>query len=134
MRRRLLLLSILAASLPGVVWAEEAKKEKKTDRVPTAEPGQRYVRLPPIVLELYDRQGQYHMSMIELTLLLTQETKVSEKKVSDRLRMAFNVIPYEEYTRSNSTLMVKNTALDLLRQDYGAAGVLDVLIAKMMFR
>jgi len=133
MHRRLLLLSALAApvfALPA--WAEE-KKEKKQERLPTPGPGERYIKLPPIPLELYDRYGQYHMVMIEMLVLTAQEAKVSEKKISDRLRMTFNVLPYEEYTKGNPAPMMKATALDVIRKDYGEAMIHDVLIAKMLF-
>ena len=133
MHRRLLLLSALAAALPFSLHAEE-KKEKKQERLPTPGPGERYIKLPPIPLELYDRYGGYHMAMIELIVHAAQEAKVSEKKLSDKIKMAFNVIPYEEYTKGNPSPMMKATALDIARKEYGDTLIRDVLIAKMLFR
>lgn len=133
MRRRSFVLAALASLAPLAARAEE-KKEKKNDRLPVPGKGERYVRLPTIALELYDKAGQYHMSSIDLILLVPEEAKFSEKHLSDKMRMSFNVIPYDEYAQANPAPMVKSLALEIARKEPGSENTRDVLISKMLFR
>lgn len=133
MHRRTFILTALVALSPLAARAEE-KKEKKTDRLPIPAKGDRYVRLPTMALELYDKAGQYHMSSIDLILQVPDEAKFSEKHLSDKMRMAFNVIPYEEYAQANPAPMVKSLALEIARKEPGSETTRDVLISKMLFR
>ncbi|SEH27742.1 hypothetical protein [Magnetospirillum fulvum] len=134
MHRRSFLLATLATLLAPVALRAEEKKEKKNDRLPVPVKGDRYVRLPTMALELYDKAGQYHMSSIDLILQVPEEAKFSEKHLSDKMRMAFNVIPYEEYARANPAPMVKSLALEIARKEPGTEMTRDVLISKMLFR
>ncbi|WP_155801666.1 hypothetical protein [Magnetospirillum molischianum] len=133
MRRRTFVLTALAALAPLAALAEE-KKEKKNDRLPIPAKGDKYVRLPTMALELYDKAGQYHMSSIDLILQVSEEAKFSEKHLSDKMRMAFNVIPFEEYAQGNPAPMVKSLALEIARKEPGSELTRDVLISKMLFR
>ncbi len=65
---------------PAAIAAEssDAKKEekkkknddkKKASQLPIPAKGERYIRLPTIVLELWDRDGNFRMSSVDLLLL-----------------------------------------------------------------
>ena len=113
---------------------EKKKDDKKPGQLPIPAKGQRYARLPTIVLELWDKLGNFHMSSIDLLLLVPEEAKFSDKVIADKMRKALNAIPYEEYMAANPAPMVKASMLDLVRKEPGAEQTIDVLIAKMLFR
>jgi len=145
MRRRHFLAAALLATLPfGRALAEEheggekkdekKKDDKKPGQLPSPGKGQRYIRLPSIALELWDKYGNFHMSSVDLLLLVPEEAKFSDKVVVDKMRKALNAVPYEDYMSGNPAPMIKASMLDLVRKEPGAEGTLDVLIAKMLFR
>lgn len=134
--------ALLSSGAPA--WAEghgggEKKDEKKKDdkkpgQLPSPGKGQRYSRLPTIVLELWDKDGNFRMSSIDLLLLLTEDAKISEKPLAEKMKRALNAIPYEEYMRANPAPMIKASMLELARKEPGGEKVLDLLINKMIFR
>ena len=137
MKRRALLAALLV--FPMAALAEEKKKEdKKKDSKPAPLPipskGERYVRIPTIALELWDGYGNFHLSTVDLIVLVPEEAKFSEKVISDKMRKALNGIPYEEYMSSNPAPMIKASMLELVRKEPGCEQTKDVLISKMLFR
>lgn len=140
--RRALVAALLA--LPLAARAEEKKdkdkeKEKKKDDkksgpLPIPAKGERYARLPTIALELWDSYGNFHLSTVDLLLLVPEEAKFAEKSIADKMRKVLNGIPYEEYMSSNPAPMIKATMLDLVRKEPGMEGTKEVLISKMLFR
>ena len=131
----------LALALAAPAWAEsggapkpEGKTEKKNDKLAPPAKGERYARLPTIVLELWDRAGTYHYSTIDLILQVPEEAKFSEKKVSDAIKRMLNTIPFEEYAQANPAPMIKAMVLERVRQEPGCEMARDVLISKMLFR
>jgi hypothetical protein len=141
MKRRALLAALLA--LPASALAaekkddkkkEEKKKEGKGAPLPIPTKGQRYARIPTIALELWDGYGNFHLSTVDLLLLVPEEAKFSEKVISDKMRKALNGIPYEEYMASNPAPMIKASMLELVRKEPGCEQTIDVLISKMLFR
>jgi hypothetical protein len=113
---------------------KEEKKDKKNEKLAPPAVGERYARLPTIALELWDKEGAYHMSTVDLILQVPEESKFSEKKISEVVRKALNVIPYEEYSRANPAPMIKSLVLDRVRQEPGCEQTKDVLISKLLFR
>ena len=113
---------------------EKKKDDKKPGQLPIPAKGQRYIRLPTIVLELWDKDGNFRMSSIDLLLLVADDAKLADKKVADNMKKALNAIPYEEYMRANPAPMIKASMLDLARKEPGGDKVLDLLINKMIFR
>jgi len=137
MKRR----AVLAAMIlfPAVAAAEEKKKEDKKKEgkggpLPIPAKGQRYARIPTIALELWDGYGNFHLSTVDLLLLVPEEAKFSEKVISDKMRKVLNGIPYDEYMSGNPAPMIKATMLELVRKEPGAEQTIDVLISKMLFR
>jgi len=131
----------LGLALPAPAGAEEGggekkeqKKEKKNEKLAPPAVGERYAKLPTISLELWDKTGQFHLTMIDLILQVPDEAKFSEKKVSEAVRKTLNVIPYEEYSRANPTPMIKSLVLERVRQEPGCEQARDVLISKLLFR
>ncbi len=113
---------------------DKKKDDKKPGQLPTPGKGQRYVRLPTIVLELWDKDGNFRMSSIDLLLLVTEDAKIADKPLAEKMKRALNATPYEEYMRANPAPMIKASMLDLARKEAGADKVLDLLINKMIFR
>jgi hypothetical protein len=143
---RLAIALLLAGAVPHLALAEghggggEKKDEKKKDdkkpgQLPIPGKGQRYVRLPTIVLELWDKDGNFRMSSVDLLLLVQEDAKIAEKPLSEKMKRMLNSTPYEEYMRGNPAPMIKATMLDLARKEQpDGAKVLDLLISKMIFR
>jgi hypothetical protein len=115
---------------------KKEKKEKKEKEGPPPSPGkgERYIRLPSISLELYDKLGNFHLSSVDLMLLAPEEAKMPEKKIAEKMGKVLNVIPYEEYMKGNPAPLIKSMMLDLVRKEPGGEGVREVLIYKMLFR
>ncbi|WP_096702493.1 hypothetical protein [Magnetospirillum sp. 15-1] len=113
---------------------EDKKKDSKGGPLPIPAKGQRYARLPTIALELWDGYGNFHLSTVDLLLLVPEEAKISEKVVSDKMRKVLNGIPYEEYMSGNPAPMIKATMLELVRKEPGGEQTIEVLISKMLFR
>ncbi|KIL96834.1 hypothetical protein CCC_01700 [Paramagnetospirillum magnetotacticum MS-1] len=126
---------------PSAVLAEEHKKEEKKKEkegksapLPIPAKGERYVRIPTIALELWDAYGNFHLSTVDLLMLVPEEAKLSEKVISDKMRRVLNGIPYEEYMAGNPAPMIKATMLELVRKEPGCEQTKEVLISKMLFR
>jgi hypothetical protein len=145
MRRRTLLAGMLAvlplvaspalAKSPPKEGEQKEKKDKeKPAPLPQAANGERYIKLPPIVLELWDRNGVFHLSSVDFVLIASDDTKLAEKNLSDKMRKVLNGISYEEYTATNPAPFMKDTMLDLIRKQPGGEKVKEVLISKMLFR
>ncbi|CAA7626216.1 hypothetical protein [Magnetospirillum sp. SS-4] len=145
LRRHVIALLALALAAPAAIAAEssDAKKEekkkkndekKKASQLPIPAKGERYIRLPTIVLELWDRDGNFRMSSVDLLLLVAEDAKLSEKALSEKMKRTLNATPYEEYMRSNPAPMIKATMLDLARKEPGGDKIKDLLISKMIFR
>ncbi|WP_082915033.1 hypothetical protein [Paramagnetospirillum marisnigri] len=113
---------------------EKKKDDKKPGQLPIPGKGQRYVRLPTIVLELWDRDGNFRMSSVDLLLLVHEDAKLAEKQLSEKMKRQLNATPYEEYMASNPAPMIKATMLDLARKEPGGDKIIDLLINKMIFR
>ncbi|BAE52686.1 hypothetical protein [Paramagnetospirillum magneticum] len=138
-RRRFLVAALAAGLAPSLALAEEKKKEDKKKEgkgapLPIPSKGERYVRIPTIALELWDSYGNFHLSTVDLLMLVPEEAKVSEKAISDKMRKVLNGIPYEEYMSSNPAPMIKATMLELVRKEPGCEQTREVLISKMLFR
>lgn len=139
MKRRALLAALLL--LPAAAAAEKKDDKKKEEKkkegkgpLPIPAKGQRYARIPTIALELWDSYGNFHLSTVDLLLLVPEEAKFSEKVISDKMRKVLNGIPYEEYMNGNPAPMIKATMLELVRKEPGCEQTMDVLISKMLFR
>ncbi|RAU20427.1 hypothetical protein CU669_18410 [Paramagnetospirillum kuznetsovii] len=126
--------SALANSGGGEKKDEKKKDDKKPGQLPIPGKGQRYVRLPTIVLELWDKDGNFRMSSVDLLLLVREEAKLQEKNLAEKMKRQLNSIPYEEYMASNPAPMIKASMLDLARKEPGGDMILDLLINKMLFR
>ena len=113
---------------------KEKEDKKKASQLPSPGKGMRYVRLPTIVLELWDKDGNFRMSSLDLLLLVTEDAKLSEKPLAEKMKRALNATPYEDYMASNPAPMIKASMLELARKEVGADKVLDLLINKMIFR
>jgi hypothetical protein len=143
MKRRSFLSGLLLA-LPVSATAAEKKDDKKKEKedkkkdgkgpLPIPAKGERYARIPTIALELWDGYGNFHLSTVDLLLLVPEEAKFSEKLISDKMRKVLNGIPYEEYMNGNPAPMIKATMLELVRKEPGCEQTKEVLIAKMLFR
>jgi hypothetical protein len=138
MKRRALLAALFLFPVAAAVAEEKKKEDKKKDNKPGPLPipakGERYARIPTIALELWDGYGNFHLSTVDLILLVPEEAKFSEKVISDRMRKVLNGIPYEEYMSGNPAPMIKASMLELVRKEPGCEQTKDVLIAKMLFR
>lgn len=137
MKRRALLAALVLFPLTAAAEEkkkEDKKKEAKSGPLPIPAKGQRYARIPTIALELWDGYGNFHLSTVDLLLLVPEEAKFSEKVISDKMRKTLNGIPYEEYMSGNPAPMIKATMLELVRKEPGCEQTIDVLIAKMLFR
>ena len=137
MKRRALLAALLVfpmAALAEEKKKEDKKKEGKAAPLPIPAKGERYARIPTIALELWDGYGNFHLSTVDLILLVPEEAKFSEKVISDKMRKVLNGIPYEEYMSSNPAPMIKASMLELVRKEPGCEQTKDVLISKMLFR
>ncbi|MDO8608182.1 MAG: hypothetical protein Q7R40_16730 [Phaeospirillum sp.] len=139
LRRRFVVALSAALAMPPAAFAAEKKDEKKKEdkkpsQLPVPAKGQRYVRLPTIVLELWDRDGNFRMSSVDLLLLVTEDAKLAEKALADKMKRTLNATPYEEYMRANPAPMIKASMLDLARKEPGGDKILDLLINKMIFR
>lgn len=138
--RRALLAALLLLPLAARAEQKDKKKEKEDKKkegkgpLPIPAKGERYARLPTIALELWDSYGNFHLSTVDLLLLVPEEAKFAEKAVADKMRKVLNGIPYEEYMSSNPAPMIKATMLDLVRKEPGMEGTKEVLISKMLFR
>ena len=134
MTRHRLMAALLAVALalPGSAFAGD--KKEKPAQLPVPSKGQRYARLPTIALELWDKYGNFHLSTVELLMLMPEEIKCPEKQISDKMRKVLNGIPYEEYMAANPAPMIKASMLELVRKEPGCDQVREVLISKMMFR
>ena len=129
-------LSPLRAEEPGGGEKKDDKKkdDKKPGQLPSPGKGRRYIRLPTIVLELWDKDGNFRMSSVDLLLLVTEDAKVAEKPLAEKMKRALNSTPYEEYMRANPAPMIKASMLELARKESGGDKILDLLINKMIFR
>jgi hypothetical protein len=140
MSRRRFLCAVAAAffSAPAVFAAEKKDDKKKDDKKPGQLPipgkGERYVRLPTIVLELWDKDGNFRMSSVDLLLLVAEDAKLAEKALAEKMKRTLNATPYEEYMRSNPAPMIKATLLELAKKEPGGDKIKDLLINKMIFR
>ncbi len=124
----------LAADHGGGDKKDDKKKEKdKPGQLPIPGKGERYARLPTIVLELWDKLGNFHMSSLDL-LLLPDDAKCPEKQLSDKMRKALAAVSYEEYMGANPAPTIKSSMLALARKEPGCETIKDVLISKMLFR
>lgn len=138
--RRLVLAGLLTLPLAARAEEKDKKKEKEDKKkegkgpLPIPAKGERYARLPTIALELWDSYGNFHLSTVDLLLLVPEEAKFAEKSISDKMRKVLNAIPYEEYMSSNPAPMIKATMLDLVRKEPGMEMTKEVLISKMLFR
>jgi hypothetical protein len=130
------LAALLAVSPAFAAEKKDDKKEekKKSNQLPVPGKGQRYARLPTIVLELWDKDGNFRMSSVDLLLLVHEDAKLAEKTMSEKMKRQLNAIPYEEYMGSNPAPMIKASMLDLARKEPGGDKIIDLLIAKMIFR
>lgn len=140
MLRRFFLATFAAAlAAPAATFAAEKKDEKKKDdkkpgQLPIPGKGERYIRLPTIVLELWDKDGNFRMSSVDLLLLVAEDAKLAEKALAEKMKRTLNATPYEEYMRSNPAPMIKATMLDLAKKEPGGDKIKDLLINKMIFR
>jgi hypothetical protein len=140
MLRRRFLSTLAAAFLlaPAAFAAEKKDEKKKDDKKPAQLPipgkGERYIRLPTIVLELWDRDGNFRMSSVDLLLLVAEDAKLAEKALAEKMKRTLNATPYEEYMRANPAPMIKATMLDLAKKEPGGDKIKDLLINKMIFR
>lgn len=142
MRRRLFVsLALTALTAPAFPAYAEKKDDKKKDdkkkddkKLPIPAKGERYARIPTIALELWDGYGNFHLSTVDLLLLVPEEAKFSEKALADKMRRVLNGIPYEEYMSGNPAPMIKATMLELVRKEPGSEQTKEVLISKMLFR
>jgi hypothetical protein len=137
MKRRVLVAAFILFPLAAIAEdkkKEDKKKEGKSAPLPIPAKGQRYARLPTIALELWDGYGNFHLSTVDLLLLVPEDAKFSDKVISDKMRKVLNGIPYEEYMSSNPAPMIKATMLELVRKEPGCEQAIDVLISKMLFR
>ncbi len=137
MKRRTVLAGLVLFPLAAAAEdkkKEDKKKDSKGGPLPIPAKGQRYARLPTIALELWDGYGNFHLSTVDLLLLVPEEAKISEKVVSDKMRKVLNGIPYEEYMSGNPAPMIKATMLELVRKEPGGEQTIEVLISKMLFR
>ena len=130
------LAALLAASPAFAAEKKDEKKEekKKSNQLPVPGKGQRYARLPTIVLELWDKDGNFRMSSVDLLLLVHEDAKLAEKALAEKMKRQLNSTPYEEYMSSNPAPMIKATMLDLARKEPGGDKIIDLLINKMLFR
>lgn len=140
MLRRFFLATFAAAlAAPLAALAAEKKDDKKKDdkkpgQLPIPGKGERYVRLPTIVLELWDKDGNFRMSSVDLLLLVAEDAKLAEKALAEKMKRTLNATPYEEYMRSNPAPMIKATMLELAKKEPGGDKIKDLLINKMIFR
>lgn len=131
----LLALAPAVSALAAEKKDDKKKEEKKSsNQLPVPGKGQRYARLPTIVLELWDKDGNFRMSSVDLLLLVHEDAKLAEKSLSEKMKRQLNAIPYEEYMSSNPAPMIKATMLELARKEPGGDKIIDLLIAKMLFR
>lgn len=125
MRRRTLLR--LAAALPWLVIARRPAAAQK--------PKERYAKLGPMALELWDAGGTFHLVSMDLVLVVVPvEAKPPSKDVVDSIKRALLTVSYEEYVATNPAPIIKSLALEAVRAQPGGEFVTEVLIAKMMFR
>ncbi|MBI3444886.1 MAG: hypothetical protein HY055_05910 [Magnetospirillum sp.] len=132
--RLLSALLVLALLLASPLQAGEKKEKEKPAQLPVPAKGQRYARLPTIALELWDKYGNFHLSSVDLLMLVPEEVKCPEKNLSDKMRKVLNGIPYEEYMSGNPAPMIKSSMLDLARKEPGCDQIREILISKMLFR
>ncbi len=130
----LLFSSALCPAMASEKKDEKKKEDKKPNQLPIPGKGQRYVRLPTIVLELWDKDGNFRMSSVDLLLLVHEDAKLAEKTLSEKMKRQLNSTPYEEYMAANPAPMIKATMLDLARKEPGGEKIIDLLISKMLFR
>ncbi|EME68907.1 hypothetical protein H261_16039 [Paramagnetospirillum caucaseum] len=142
MKRRVVLAAAVLLAFPALAVAAEKKDDKKKEDkkkdgkgpLPIPAKGQRYARIPTIALELWDGYGNFHLSTVDLLLLVPEEAKFSEKAIGDKMRKVLNGIPYDEYMSANPAPMIKAAMLELVRKEPGCEQTMDVLISKMLFR
>lgn len=116
--------ALLAAAAVALLLARPAAAEEKD----------RFAKVPPVVLELYDEKGIFHLCVIELVLQMPEKGKVSEKVLAEKMQKVLNAIPYEDYVKSNPAPLIKSMALDMVRKEPGGTDVKEVLIKNIVFR
>ncbi|CAA7615470.1 conserved exported hypothetical protein [Candidatus Terasakiella magnetica] len=134
------LTALLAAPAPAAASSggekKDEKKKEKEKPLPLPKPGkdERYAKIPTIALELWDKHGSFHLSTVDLLILVPETAKFSEKVLADKMRKVLMGIAYEEYMAANPAPMIKASMLDLVRKEPGLEMTKDLLIAKMLFR
>jgi hypothetical protein len=122
--RRLLILASLGAALLAAAPAAASSK---------VEGGEIYIKLQPVILEMWDENGVFHQIAIELSAVVPEQTNIP-KSVSVKIKQALQVVPFEELQKGESTAFIKKTAIDLVHAEPGGAHVSEVLITKIMFK
>ena len=121
----------LALALIATFWCAPAAAEGHGGAAPG---GEIFKKLEMMMLEMWDRDGVFHMVILETQAVYMLEPPKLEKGLMLKAKQMLQSMPYEELTKPASTSMIKGIILQLIRAQPGGEGCKDILITKMMFR
>ena len=119
--RTLALLAAILLAIPSALASEKV------------EGAETYVKLPTVILEMWDDHGVFHQVSIEMSAVFPAQTTIN-KSVGAQIKQALQAIPFEELEKGESTPAIKQIAIDLVRAQPGGAAVTAILITKMQFK
>ncbi|MBI5164841.1 MAG: hypothetical protein HY985_13175 [Magnetospirillum sp.] len=99
-----------------------------------ADAGPYFYKVQPMQVEMWDKEGLFHLVVIDIQVEFPEQPKSLNKTVSERIVKAIQVLPYEELVKVNPATVIKALALDVIRRDKGGEQADEVRIIRLMFR
>ena len=116
------------ASLCALLWS--AGPAVANSKVEGAEI---FVKLQPVMLEVWDDFGVFHQITIEMQAVTPLQINIP-KSVSLKIKQTLQAVPFIELEKGESSPMIKKTAIDLVHAQPGCEGVTEILITKIMVK
>jgi len=97
------------------------------------EGGEIFVKMQPVMLEMWDDYGVFHQISIEMMVVSPVQITIP-KTVSTKIKQTLQALPFIEIEKGESSAMIKKTALDFIHAQPGCGGATEILITKIMVK
>ena len=125
MKRRIFLGALMGAALAiGPAVPPVAASEKG---------GEIYAKIPTVNVEYWDKDGIFHMVVVDAVVAFHEEAKV-DKAVGPLITRALSAMTWEEFSHGNPAATVKAIALDIVRKQPGSEKAVEVLLSRLVIR
>ena len=92
-----------------------------------------YQKLPNMVVEMWDKQGNFHMLICKMQAYFPSRPNMA-KDLGEKIKHKIQAVPYEEFRKPGGTEMLKELVKSALEDDPGSENVEDVYIMTLAYQ